>query len=179
MYYGSKSEVLNGYAYMTKKGKTISYYNNKYGGSGVPSTEVEKIEKLRSDLAKQVKKRSDMPERWSWYSEPRDERYKVIFGTTDAYDRKRQTFWDTIVTSQEDDWENYRLIPHIPGINDQMTPLEMVRDWRDDITDGEEPYVYLFYDYLLNTIKIGPLLAGKIIYNIILKYLTHYKKEEE
>ena len=32
MYYGSKSEVLNGYAYMTKKGKTISYYNNKYGG---------------------------------------------------------------------------------------------------------------------------------------------------
>ena len=32
MYYGSKSEVINGYAYMTKNGKTINNYN-MYGGS--------------------------------------------------------------------------------------------------------------------------------------------------
>jgi len=41
MYYGSKSEVLNGYAYMTKKGKTISHYNNKYGGSRAPWDKME------------------------------------------------------------------------------------------------------------------------------------------
>jgi hypothetical protein len=184
---------------MTKKGKTISYYNNKYGGLSRRKTqqaaqtaaqiaaeeERERYTQARLDMStltrELITKNDEVKPSWlieNGVENLKSMKYQVILGTYSSFNTYRNMFWETILNG-----------------NAKTNTAKLISEWlmRDPINKGlimnrlrryydptllkANSSVFSFYEYLINVGEMDIPSALSIIDELIQIVWPHWDNE--